>query len=130
MYKIYLANNDADLLTGTDEGLQVPEINQPELPALPEDLNTESAVPTDDISDSNNYMQIISICSIVVVCLIFIIVFLKIVKSKLNKNGTLSSNIIDSDNEDLKNQSENKSFATPDNLKKCIKLFLENTRIR
>ena len=153
MYRIYLVNNDFDM-TGLEQGVQVPEIQQnpqneylPQnqeggyiqnppplqetLPALP-DMTSETSVTDKDISSHNNMMNISLISAGIILLILAVLIIKKLISRAKEKtsNENKSNNSIVDEIFDSKVKVSNKNFATPANLKKCIRLFLENTRIR
>ncbi len=147
MFSIYLVNNDLNN-TGFEQNVQSPEIqgnqqallnqnpsngNEETLPALPQ-ISPEITVSNKNPSEATGSVNIPFIAILIIIVLIFVVLVVKIlgnpnknnkkpIKQKSKKN--VVSEVVDSNI-----KSPNKSYATPTNIKKCIKLFLENTRIR
>ncbi len=145
MYSIYIVNNDTDMM-GFEQPVQVPEETQQEvpsannydnqsetnLPAIPE-MNAETSVTNNDLYTPVSKNLIYGISAGILVLLILIIVIVKTLRKKNNRqtsNKSYNKNSIVDEIFDSNFKNSNKNFATPENIKKCIRLFLENTRIR
>ena len=138
MYNIYIADNTVN--NDDNNYFEIPEVenNQSDLnlPQIPPEVNTQTTVDvtTNDVTPINTASGILIISGIVLVSVVLIIIaamYLKKLKSQisynssdnLKKDNKIQAQIIDSEAEAIK------SYATPDNIKNCIRLFLENTRI-
>ncbi len=138
MYNIYIADNTVN--NEDNNYFEIPEVenNQSDLnlPQIPPEVNTQTTVDvtTNDVTPINTTSGILIISGIVLVSVVLIIIaamYFKKLKSQisynssdnLKKDNKIQAQIIDSEAEAIK------SYATPDNIKNCIRLFLENTRI-
>ena len=138
MYNIYIADNTVN--NEDNNYFEIPEVenNQSDLnlPQIPPEVNTQTTVDvtTNDVTPINTASGILIISGIVLVSVVLIIIaamYFKKLKSQisynssdnLKKDNKIQAQIIDSEAEAIK------SYATPDNIKNCIRLFLENTRI-